>query len=232
MKSPVSNDGRFDLAVLWLLGSAIVWAVVPVVLQGQTLRTYREIVAALPVYLLLGLLVGAATGLGQALAWRLPRRAAGRWLWASVAGYGLALPGGLSVGTLLLARSFNFPWSVPGSLSYSPFPADLVYAGFLAGLCQLAALRAVLDRPTLAMRALWLFGAWLGIGLGLFAGGMAATLLVGIPGLVDSFVGALYRVVWGVGWGVTVAVVSSGVLWILRRETGRLTQPAVGHPSP
>jgi hypothetical protein len=227
MKSPKNSYRRFDWATVWLLAGAVGWAVVPVFLGGQGMRTYREVVAALPVYLLLGLFVGAATGLGQARAWRLAGPAARRWLWASVAGYGLAFPGGLIVGMLLL----NFPWDVPGSLSYQPFPGDLVFAGFLPGLFQLAALRAVLDRPTLAMRALWVFGAWLGIGLGLFAGGTAATLLVGTNGMADSFIASLYRVVWGAGWGVTVAVVSSGVLWILRREAGKMILPAVGSTS-
>jgi hypothetical protein len=228
----MNSHRRFDWANVWLLVSAAGWAVVPVVLVGTGGRTYREVLAALPVYLLLGLFVGAATGLGQALAWRLPGPAARRWLWASVAGYGLALPGGLIIGILLLLHNWNFPWDVPGSLSYQPYPSSFPSAGFMAGLCQLAALRVVLDRPTLAMRALWVFGAWLGIGLGLFAGGIAATLLVGTNGLAHSFIASLYQVVWGAGWGVTVAVVSSGVLWILRRETGRLNRLAVGSASP
>jgi hypothetical protein len=217
---------------MWLLVSAAGWAVVPIVLLGAGGRTYREVLAALPVYLLLGLFVGAATGLGQALGWGLLGPAARRWVWASVAGYGLALPGGLVVGMLLLLHNWNFPWDVPGSLSYQPYPSSFPSAGFLAGLCQLAALRVALDRPTLAMRALWVFGAWLGIGLGLFAGGMAASLLVGTNGLADNFVAGLYQVVWGAGLGVTVAVVSSGVLWLLRREAGRLAQPVIGRSSP
>jgi hypothetical protein len=216
---------RFDWASIWLLAGAMGWAVIPFMLGGQSLRTYREIWNALPAYLLLGLFVGAAIGLGQALAWHLPGPAARRWLCASVAGYGLALPGGLIVGTLLLSRYWNFPSNVPGSLRYSPFPASLVYAGFLPGLFQLAVLRKVIDRPTVAMRALWALGAWLDLSLGLFAGGIAATLLVGITGLADSVVLDLYRLVWGIGWGVTVTEVSSGVLWILRREMGRPSQP-------
>jgi hypothetical protein len=207
---------RLSAALAWLLAGAVGWAVVPVYLRDQGMRTYREVVVALPGYLLLGLLMGAATGLGQALAWRLPGSSARRWLWASVAGYGLAFPGGLIIGTLTLSINWDFPLTAPGSLIYSPFPGDLVYAGFLAGLCQLAALRSLLDRPTLAMRALWVFGAWLGLGLGLFAGGMAATLFVG-SAVADSLLGGLYPVVWGAGWGATVAAVSAAVLWILRR---------------
>jgi hypothetical protein len=196
------------------------------------MRTYGEVVVALPVNMLLGVLAGAATGLGQARAWRLPWPGARRWLWASVAGYGLALPGGLILGTLMLPIHWDFPLTVPGSLSYQPFPGDLVFAGFLAGLCQLAALRSVLDRPTRAMRALWVFGAWLGIGLGLFVGGTAATVFVGTNGLADSLLDGLYRVVWGAGWGVTVAVVSSVVLWILRREVGKANRLTIGSTSP
>jgi hypothetical protein len=229
MNSPVISPRRFDWAVVWLLASAAAWAVVPVVLWDQSLRTYREIWDALPTYLLLGLLLGAGVGLGQARSWRLPGPAAWRWLWASVAGYGLALPGGLIVGTLQLSRYWNFPWDVPGSLSYGPFPSSLVYAGFLPGMFEIAVLWAVIDRPTPAMRALWVFGAWLGMGLGLFAGGIVATPLVVTSGLAT---GSLYPIAWGASWGLTVAAVSSGVLWILRRETGRLTQPAVGRPSP
>jgi hypothetical protein len=154
MNSPTSTLWRFDWAGVWLLAGAVGWTVVPAFLGGTGGSTYREVLAALPIYLLLGLFVGAATGLGQTRAWRLPGPATRRWLWASVAGYGLAFPGGLIVGILLLSLYWNFPWNVPGSLSYQPFPGDLVFAGFLAGLCQLAALRSVLDRPTLAMRAL------------------------------------------------------------------------------
>jgi hypothetical protein len=232
MNSPKISHRRFDWANVWLLVSVAGWAVVPIVLVDTGGRTYREVLATLPVYLLLGLFVGAATGLGQALAWRLPGPAARRWLWASVAGYGLAFPGGLIIGILLLLPNWNLPWDVPGSLIYRPFPSSFPSAGFLAGLCQMTALRSVFERPRLAMRALWLLGASLGIGLGLFAGGIAAIVLVGTYGLGDSFIASLYHVVWGAAWGVTVAVVSSGVLGILRRETGRLTQPAVGRPSP
>jgi hypothetical protein len=236
MKSPMRRVGRVDWTILWLLVSVAAWAVVPALLGNQTLRAYREVVVALPGYLLLGLIVGAATGLGQALAWRLPAPSAQRWLWASVAGYGLAFPAGLILGTLLLSLTWNWhngtylfmPLTDPASTTYWPFPGDLVYAGFLAGLCQLSALRSVLDRPTPAMCALWVFGAWLGIGLGLFLGGWSATLFVGTGALADSFVGGLYRVVWGAGWGVTVGLVSTLILWLLRHELTKTKAPTIG----
>jgi ABC-type sugar transport system permease subunit len=71
-------------------------------------------------------------------------------------------------------------------------------------------------------------GAWLGIGLGLFVGGGAATLLVGTSSVAA---GGIYRVVWGTGWGVTVGIVSNVVRWILRREAGKVILPAVGSTS-
>ena len=101
MKLQTITVRRVSIAVIWLLGSALGWAVVPHFLFDQTLRTYREVAAVLPEYLLLGLFVGAATGIGQGLAWRLQGRPAWRWVWASMAGYGLALPGGLIIGTLI-----------------------------------------------------------------------------------------------------------------------------------
>ena len=94
----MATDGA-ALPITWLLGTAAGWSLVPLVLFQQTMRTYLEVVQALPVYLLLGLVVGALTGLGQRLMW--PGASARRWLWATVLGYGLALPAGLIIGVLI-----------------------------------------------------------------------------------------------------------------------------------
>jgi hypothetical protein len=218
-------------ASAWVLAPALGWAVVPYFLWNWILPTYRAAAIALLGYLLVGLLVGAATGLGQGLSLRLAGRPAAGWLLASLLGYGLALPGGLLIGLLFasIMWQLNFgspllPLTEPGSVTYYAFPGSLVFAGFLAGVCQWAALRSHLDRPTRAMQMLWVLGAWLGIGLGLFVGGTIATRLVG----TDAPASGAYGVVWGAAWGSVVGLVSAGVLWILRREARRTGLRAVG----
>ena len=239
MTKQLTTTRRIAAALAWVLGSAAGWALVTVGLWGQsTLYTYQQVAIALLGYLLFGALAGAATGLGQSIAIRSlglgdSRTSAWRWLWASVAGYALALPAGLIIFTLMPLlfgwRSgfpLALPWSVPGSLFYTPFPSSLVYVGFLAGLCQWAVLRSLLDRPTRAIRLLWIFGVWLGIGLGLFAGGIVATLLLIGFGVGTST--GLYPALWGIGWGATSGLVSAAVLWILlrpRRDARGLARP-------
>ena len=135
--------------------------------------------AALPGYGLLGVLVGAIAGLGQTLAWRLPGQRGWRWLWANMAGYGLAFPGGALICLLTASNAWGLrtgtflfiPLAEPGSIIYLVFPGSLVYGGFLAGLCQWLALRPLLARATHAMHAPWVLGVWFGVGLGLFLGG-------------------------------------------------------------
>jgi hypothetical protein len=222
MPPSISDARRLAAALAWLAGSALGWALLVSALWQQPLYTYRDLILALPVWLVFGALAGAATGLGQALAGRLLGQPARPWLWASITGYGLALPAGLLAGALLLllfgSRSgLVLPWSQPGSLSYSPFPANPIYAGFVVGLCQWPVLR--LRRPTPAMRLLWICGVWLGIGLGLFAGGALATFL--FHGLSS----AQFALAWGAGWGLTIGLVSAGVLWVLRRAQAPASQP-------
>ena len=96
-----TNIRRLAAALAWIAGPAVGWALIAGVFANQSLYTYRDVALALLAYLLVGALAGAATGLGQALAWRLLGRPARRWLWASMAGYGLALPAGLIIFTLL-----------------------------------------------------------------------------------------------------------------------------------
>ncbi len=182
----------------------------------------------LPVYFLLGPLLGATTGIGQGLVWRLQGQPARPWLWSSVLGYGLALAGGLVIGVLIPSvawgvrtGSFLFmPLTEPGSVFYAGFPADLIYGGFLVGLCQWAALKPRLGRSRPTMALLWVSGLWLGIGLGLFVGLAVATFALGwdVPRGVRD-------VVQAAAWGATVGLVSGAVLWILQREARKGPTP-------
>lgn len=227
---------RVGLAAICLLGSAAGWALVPLVLFGRIERTYRDVALSLPASLLLGLIVGAATGLGQVLACRLHGPAAWRWLRASLAGYGLAIPGGIIIGLLIVSFTYGLhsgafvflPLTEPGSVTYWSFPAAPVYGGFLAGLCQLVALRGLIDRPTRAMSALWVLGAWAGIGLGLFAGGEIAAQLLPGGAALGTTADAFFKLVWGGAWGATAGLISASLLWILQRETAKMKRLANG----
>ncbi len=215
--------------ILWLLGTALGWSLVPLVLQGQNMRTYLEVAQALPIFLLLGLAVGALTGLGQMQAWQ--GAAARRWLWTTVLAYGLALPAGLLIGIAIPTftsslswglRTGNFgltPWAPPGAAPYAAFPFSVIYIGPVVGLCQWSALKLWLAPARPAMAWLWVAGVWAGVGLGLFAGGWLITPLLGSGGHTG-----LTLALWGALWGAVAGLVSVGVLWVLQRESRRLTQ--------
>jgi hypothetical protein len=222
---------RAGTALLSALGPVLGWALVPVLLLDQSARTYLELAAALPRWLWVGALAGGLTGLGQALAWRRLGWPAAGWFWRSLLGYVLMLPASLVIFALVpllfgVGSGFplRLPLNVPGSLTYYLFPASVIPAGFLAGLCQWPSLRALLRAalpsrpPTPAMHWLWVLGVWLGIGLGLFLGGYVATLT--LAGLGLSSAAPLYPLLHGAAWGATIGLVSGAVLWIIRRAPG------------
>jgi hypothetical protein len=69
MQAPDLGFDRRGVPTLWLLATSLGWALVPLTPLQTTIRTYAEIARQIPVYVLVGLLVGTATGLGQALVW-------------------------------------------------------------------------------------------------------------------------------------------------------------------
>ena len=56
--SPTSTVRSCPVALAWVAGSTAGWIIVSIVLERQSLYTYREVAAALPVYLLVGALAG------------------------------------------------------------------------------------------------------------------------------------------------------------------------------
>ncbi len=213
--------------VWWILSSALAWSLVPLLLFGQTMRTYLDVARALPVYLAVGLLMGTICGLGQMRLW--PASLARRWLWACVIGYGLALPTGLFVDTLIPSMTlwgfsgsaFGFlPLTEPSGVTFSPMPASAIFGAFVIGLCQWPVVKAWLGRTRPAMAGLWVFGQWAVVGLGLFEAGMAVSAVFGsarqgwlLPALRDA--------AWGAVWGATAGVMIASVLWVLRYEASR-----------
>jgi hypothetical protein len=211
--------------VLWLLGTALGWSLVPPVLNGLVMRTYLDVARVLPVYLLLGLVVGAVTGLGQMQVWS--GAAALRWLWATVLAYGLALPAGLVIGKLipsvawgLRTGTFGFmPLVGQGSVTFMPYPAAVIFGGFVVGLCQWRRLKRWLAPARPPMGWLWVFGVWAGIGLGFFVAGSVVPTVFGSDWRLS-----LSLALHGLLWGAATGSISLAVLWILQRESRQLTR--------
>jgi hypothetical protein len=222
-------DGR-ELAALWILTTSLGWALVPLTPLQSTFRTYVEIARQVPVYALVGLLLGATSGLGQAMVWKLRGQPAARWWWASALGYALALPLALIGFTLVPSfftalqgqNPFFLPLTEPGSTTFWPPPQTLALCGGIVGAAQWLALRRLLPRSTLAMALLWVFGAWLSLSLGMALGGLARQIAPGFgwPEIVSGIVG---RTTAGAAIGMLTGVLLIG----LKREARRLSNRAL-----
>ena len=215
---------RRGFTALWMLTTGLGWALVPLTPLQSEFRTYAEIVRQLPVYALVGLLLGVTTGLGQALVWRLQGQPAAQWWWASALGYGVALPLALIGFTLIPSffsalrgqNPFFLPFSDPGSTEFFALPQTLALCGGIVGAAQWLALRRLLPRSTLSMALLWVFGAWLSLSLGLGLGAYVRQFVSGFgwPEIVPGIMG---RTVAGAAIGVLTGVLLIGLMHEARR---------------
>jgi hypothetical protein len=215
------------LPTFWLVATSLGWALVPLTHLQTAFRTYAEIARQLPVYALVGFLLGAATGLGQALVLRQNGRLAWRWWLASAVGFALALPLALVVVTLIpsfffAARGAN-PWflplSEPAGTFFNPLPNVMALCGGVVGAAQWLALRRLLPRARPAMALLWIFGAWASLSIGLAIGEIARTVALGF-GWTGVTRGLFGRAVAGAAIGLFTGT----LLILLTRESQRLGQ--------
>lgn len=216
---------RPGIALLWMLTTSLGWALVPFTPLQPEFRTYAEIARQVPVYALVGLLLGATTGLGQALAWKLQGRPAARWWWASALGHALALPLGLVVVTLLPAffsvlrgedPSWFLTWTEPGGMVFVPLPAALALCGGVVGLAQWLALRRLLPQARFSMALLWVFGVWFSLSLGMYLGALARELAKGFGPTV-----AVQGLVGRAAAGAAIGLLTGVLLIVLMREARR-----------
>jgi hypothetical protein len=148
---------------------------------------------------------------------------------ASTLGYGLALPAGLVVVTLIpsLFRvvSGDTPWflplSEPGGTMFWPRPAVLALCGGVVGAAQWLALRRHLPRARLAMALLWVFGAWMSLSVGLAVGALVRTGMLGFdwPVFARGLIGQATA-------GAVIGLLTGALLIVLLREAQRLARRA------
>ena len=227
MQSSPTGFERPGLPLLWMLATSLGWALVPFTPLQTTFRTYAEIVRQVPAYAVFGLLLGAATGLGQALVWKLQGRPAARWWWASAVGFGLALPAGLLVVTLTASSAFalagaNFfflPLTEPAGMLFVALPPALALCGGIVGLAQWPFVRRLLPRARTSMALLWVFGVWLSLSLGMYLGALARELAKGFA-QTTAYQGLIGRS----AAGAIIGMLTGALLIVLMRESQRSTK--------
>jgi hypothetical protein len=196
--------------LLWIIATAAGWIFGVIDLAGAQARTYMEILRMIPYYASQGLLIGLGTGLGQSLVLQPRLRRSSEWFQATFVGYGLAFPIGLLIATLIPSVAFplrgsNFlPLSVPSTIFFTPYPAAVIFGGFVVGIAQWTVLRRILPKKNLRIGLLWMLGVWLGVGLGMFVGQWVYTVsnsahLSGLfqTGLEQMAIGAITGIITG-----------------------------------
>jgi hypothetical protein len=216
-------------ALLWILVSIIGWVFFPLD-RFAVVRAYAEIPRLLLAYSVSGAVVGLVLGTAQAWVVRRPGYRAHDWVPTTVAAYGLGLPLGL-IGSLLIAvlswrvvrGEALLPLTAPAGYvgpAVWPYMNALVIGGGLVGLIQWRLVRRLLPYPKFRMAALWVFGCWLAIGLGVWLGPIPALLLLP-PSLTGDPLSLVFIVLAQMGTGLVSGAISGLVLLILVRESRR-----------
>jgi len=175
MSNRLAVKGKITFLLLWIGVSTLGWLLGPVDTLQPTLRTYLDVANRALAYTVCGLVIGLVIGIGQFLLLKQRLYASKKWFCMTVAGYTLAWPIGLAIITIIptiawsLHGSGFLPLREPASISFFPFPEDIVFGGWVVGIAQWIAMRQILPYRNSRLAALWILGVWLSIGLGIFA---------------------------------------------------------------
>jgi hypothetical protein len=213
MNNRLAVKGKATFLLLWMGISALAWLLAPINTLQPTLRTYLDVANRALAYAICGLIIGLVMGFGQFLVINQKLYSSKKWFFVTLAGYTLALPIGLAISTLIPAISFPLhglsflPLRGPSTFIYFPFPGDIFFGSWVVGLVQWIALRQILPYRNFRLAALWVFGVWLSIGLGIIAMLFARTMPINVnSGLLLDPTLAMERVYIGVVSGLVTGI--------------------------
>lgn len=223
MKASTNQFWMPKLWGYWILATTVGWSmrILELWLKREegtlgTVRTLAEIPEVLLITSISGLLAGLIMGFGQ---WRVLRRFRltdeNKWLWSTLIGMALLAPLGISISTAMAWMSWPGDF-LPESrtMFLILYPTHYIYGGFMLGAFQWLGLRNMLENWGWKEAALWIFGTWAGIGLGVFAGNMFSYSLFNTPTqVVHRFVTEQAIT------GLILGIVTGALLLILLRES-------------
>jgi len=239
MINRLAVKGKVTFLLLWTGVSALGWLLGPIDALQPTLRTYLDVANRALAYTVCGLVIGLVIGIGQFLVLKQKLFSSKKWFFMTVAGYTLAWPIGLAIITIIptivwsLHGSGFLPLREPATISFFPFPEDIVFGGWFVGIAQWLALRQMLPYRNSRLAALWILGVWLSIGLGIFAMLMARSGPINInSGMLFDSTLAIERVYIG---GVSGLVMGILLLFVIDQAgkkantTSPLTENITAH---
>lgn len=179
----------------WILATTVGWSmrILELWLKREegtlgTVRTLAEIPEVLLVTSISGLLAGLIMGLGQ---WRDLRSFRltdeNKWLWSTFIGMALLAPLGISISTAMAWISWPGDFLPENRTMFLIlYPTHYIYGGFMLGAFQWLGLRNMLEKRGWKVAALWIFGTWAGIGLGVFSGPFVSYSIFHMPSQMGS----------------------------------------------
>jgi hypothetical protein len=213
MSNRLAVKGKVTFLLLWIGVSALGWFLVPINTLYPTLRTYWEVANRALAYTACGLIIGLVIGIGQFLVLKQKLYSSKKWFFMTLAGHTLAWPIGLTIITLIPTIAWNLhgsgflPLREPTTISFFPFPTDIVFGGWVVGIAQWIALRQILPYRNSRLAALWILGVWLSIGLGIIAMFIGRTTPINInSGMLFDTTLAIERVYIGVVSGLVTGL--------------------------
>jgi hypothetical protein len=231
-KAIIGKDKTIFL-ILWMSVSILGWLLVPINALDPNLRTYMEVGIRALVYTACGLFIGLIIGAGQFLVLKHKLNSPNNWFVLTLAGYALAWPVGLLISTLISTIAFSLqsssflPLIEPSkSISYFPFPFDIIMGGWVVGITQWIGLRQILQYRTFHMAALWVLGVWLSIGLGIFTPipGVARIYNANLNMVVDPIL-AMERIKIGLISGLVTGLLLLLIINANNQRSGQLPKP-------
>jgi hypothetical protein len=232
MRNRLSIQGEVTFLFLWVGISALGWLLIPINTLYPDLKTYWEVIRRGLDYTVCGLVAGLIVGVGQSLILKQRLYPAKKWLVMTLLGDTFAWPIGLAISTLiptvafaLQGDSFLPAWQ-PASVSFSPFPADLILGGWVVGLAQWTALRQLLPYRNPQLAALWVLGVWFSVGLGIFVALVGRTAPVNFnSGMLFDPALAIERMLIG---GISGLVTALFLLFVIRQADQRFASMVSG----
>ncbi|MGA2505641.1 MAG: hypothetical protein ABSG01_16285 [Anaerolineales bacterium] len=225
MSDRLAVKGKATFLLLWMGISALAWFLAPINALQPTLRTYLDVANRALAYAVCGLIIGLVMGFGQFLVLKQKLYSSKNWFFVTLAGCTLALLLGLAISTLIPAISFTLqgssflPLREPTTIFFFPFPMDIYLGGWVVGIAQWIALRQILPYRNFRLAALWVFGVWLSIGLGIIAMLFARTTPVNVnSGLLLDPTLAMERVYIGVVSGLVTGILLLLVIHQVRKK--------------
>ncbi len=222
-----SQPNQSIAILLWILVTIVAWTLCPIN-PFSYVRTYAEIPPLLLMYGISGALLGFLIGVGQYWILHVQGIRAQNWIAITTASYGIGFLVGLSVNLLIPVLVWRWhgesllPLTQPSNITVTPYMSSIVLGGGVVGIIQWFAVRRILPLYDMKMAALWILGAWLGIGFGVMVGPLPALII--LPAKMTGYPpSAILSTLVRSGTGLVSGTITALILFTLIRHAQRIS---------